>query len=285
MSLDVRTAYESASVRIHVVRCLPADHALGPVEHASGTQLVMPLRGVFVRHLGPSERVVADSCNALLFRDGEPYRVSHPAHAGDDCLVIEPAPEALTDVLEKRPFERTNTVLDARTIAERHMLCHRMDHGVATALEIEEIALGLMASAFTAFASPRAAVSRPGGRRSRHEEMVEATKITLASRPGEDWSLSVLAQRVASSPFRLARLFREIAGMPVHRYQMLARMSAAFDEVLASSREITEIGIDLGFSSHSHFTATFRRNFGVTPSELRRGAPAVAQSGKISTAG
>jgi AraC family transcriptional regulator len=114
--------------------------------------------------------------------------------------------------------------------------------------------------------------------------MVEATKIALAARPGEDWSLSVLAKRVASSPFGLSRLFREIAGMPVHRYHLLARLSAALDEVLASSREITEIGIGLGFSSHSHFTAAFRRAFGVTPSALRRGVPPAARLGKISTA-
>ena len=75
----------------------------------------------------------------------------------------------------------------------------------------------------------------------------------------------MLAKRVASSPFRLSRLFREIAGMPVHRYHLLARLSAALEEVLASSREITDIGIGLGFSSHSHFTAAFRRAFGVTP--------------------
>ena len=44
-----------------------------------------------------------------------------------------------------------------------------------------------------------------------------------------DWSLSELARRVASSPFRLAHLFRDIAGMPVHRYHLLARLSAALD--------------------------------------------------------
>ena len=284
LTLDIRIAHASASVRIDLVRCRPRDHACGPVEYGRGDRLVLPLRGVFVRHLGPRERVVADPCSALFFRYGEPYRVSHPAHAGDDCLVIEPAPEVLADALEEKPLERVHTVLDARTLAERRMLCHRLDRGLATPLEIEETALGLVGGTVAAFGEPRAAAPPAARRRSRHEEMVEATKIALAGRPGEDWSLSVLARRVASSPFRLARVFREIAGMPVHRYHLLARLSAALDEVLASSREITEIGIGLGFSSHSHFTATFRRAFGVTPSALRRGAPPAAQPGKISTA-
>ena len=284
MTLDIRTAHASALVKIQLVRCRPHDHACGPVEYGRGDLLVLPLRGVFVRHLGPRERVVGDPCNALFFRDGEPYRVSHPAHAGDDCLVIEPAREVLAEALEEKPLERAHTVLDTRTIAERRLLCHRLDRGLATPLEIEETALGLVAGALSAFGSPRFAAPRSGHRRSRHEEMVEATKIALAARPGEDWSLSALAKRVASSPFRLARLFREIAGMPVHRYHLNVRLSAALDEVFASSREITEIGIGLGFSSHSHFTAAFRRAFGVTPSALRRGAPLTARLGKISTA-
>ena len=84
--------------------------------------------------------------------------------------------------------------------------------------------------------------------------------------------LAALAQRVYSSPWHLARTFRELTGMSLHRYQLRARMAAALDEVLDSRRDLTTIGIALGFSSHSHFTACFRRNFGVTPSELRRRA-------------
>ena len=210
--------------------------------------------------------------------------MSHPAHSGDDCLVIEPGPEVFAEVLGEEPLERAHAVLDARAIAERRLLCHRLERGPATPLEIEERALALVAGTLSALASPRATAPPPGRRRSRHEEMVEATKIALAARPGENWSLGELAKRVASSPFRLARLFREIAGIPVHRYHLNARLSAALDEVLATSREITAIGIGLGFSSHSHFTATFRRAFGVTPSALRRGAPLAPRSGKISTA-
>jgi AraC-like DNA-binding protein len=284
LTLDIRTAHASATVKIDLVRCRPHDHGCGPVEYCRGDLLVLPLRGVFVRHLGPRERVVADPCNALFFRDAEPYRVSHPAHAGDECLVVEPAYEVLADALGQERLERTHTVLNTRAIAERRLLCHRMERDLATPLEIEDTALELVAATLAALGSPRAAASRPGRCRSRHEEMVEATKIALAARPGENWSLSALAARVASSPFRLARLFREIAGMPVHRYHLNARLSAALDEVLASTRDITEIGIGLGFSSHSHFTATFRRAFGVTPSALRRGAAPAPQLGKISTA-
>jgi len=72
--------------------------------------------------------------------------------------------------------------------------------------------------------------------------------------------------------------------VPLHRYQLRARMAAALDEVLDSRRDLTTIGIALGFSSHSHFTACFRASFGATPSAMRRGTR-TQQMRKILTAG
>ena len=34
--------------------------------------------------------------------------------------------------------------------------------------------------------------------------------------------------------------------------------------------DLTALALDLGFSSHSHFTAAFRRAFGRPPAEFRR---------------
>jgi AraC-like DNA-binding protein len=40
-------------------------------------------------------------------------------------------------------------------------------------------------------------------------------------------------------------------------------------EMLRDPRDISSIALDLGFTDHSHFTAAFRRRFGVTPSAYR----------------
>ena len=60
--------------------------------------------------------------------------------------------------------------------------------------------------------------------------------------------------------------------MPLHRYHLRARMAAALDEVLDSSRDLTTVGIALGFSSHSHFSAAFKQAYGQTPLEFQRSA-------------
>jgi AraC-like DNA-binding protein len=270
------TAHRSPSLQVHYVRCRPHDAACGPEEHASADLLVFPLRGVFVKHHASRSRVVADPCHALLFAAQRPYRVSHPLEGGDECLVLEPSPDTLAEL---RAAERDCVALDGPLIAQSRMLWHRLRWRTATALETEERALHLFAR------TVRAPMPRPRQPRlrSRSAEIVEATRVTLAARPGEPWSLTALAQRVHSSPWHLARTFRELAGAPLHRYQLLARMAAALDEVLNSRRDLTTIGIALGFSSHSHFTARFHASFGVTPSALRRGAR-IPQVRKILTA-
>jgi AraC family transcriptional regulator len=255
VALTSHTVHSGAALSIHRVHCCPADHACGPVEYAARDALALPLRGVFVKHLGPRERVVADSCHALFFRAGEAYRVSHPVAGGDECLVIEPSAELA--------FGGKAAPLDARLIAARELLRHRLERGLASSLEAEDSALAMLLE-IGSFEEP--AMVRP----KRQAEMVEATRITLAASPGENWTLGALAKRVHSSPFHLARSFRALAGVPLHRYQLRARMAAALREVLDTSRELTAIALDLGFSSHSHFTATFRRTFGAAPSALRK---------------
>jgi AraC-like DNA-binding protein len=274
--LTRETVHRSPSVQVHFVRCRPHDGACGPEEHAPADMLVFPLRGVFVKHHAARSRVVADPCHALLFAANRPYRVSHPLEGGDECLVLEPSPETLGAI---RPTELGCVPLEASLIAQSRLLLHRMQRRNASNLEAEESALHLFARTVRA-PVPR---SRQPGLRSRGAEMVEATRVTLAAYPGEAWSLAALAQRVHTSPWHLARTFREIAGAPLHRYQLRARMAAALGEVLDSRRDLTTIGIALGFSSHSHFTACFRASFGVTPSALRRGARA-QQIRKILTA-
>ena len=56
--------------------------------------------------------------------------------------------------------------------------------------------------------------------------------------------------------------------MPIHRYLVQLRLARALVE-LPHTNDLTMLALDLGFSSHSHFTAAFRRAFGSPPSVFR----------------
>jgi AraC-like DNA-binding protein len=95
-------------------------------------------------------------------------------------------------------------------------------------------------------------------------------KARLAADPAADVTLPALAREVAASPFHLARTFRAEAGVPVHQYLLRLRLNLALDRLADEpSTPLSTLALDLGFASHAHLTVTFRRVFGLAPSEAR----------------
>ena len=86
----------------------------------------------------------------------------------------------------------------------------------------------------------------------------------------EDISLSALARVVQLSPFHFARAFKQSFGMPPHRYHTSRRIERAKTLLGKAELSVTEIGLNLGFSETSSFTAAFRRFTGQTPTDYRR---------------
>jgi len=76
---------------------------------------------------------------------------------------------------------------------------------------------------------------------------------------------------VRGSPVYLTQIFHQVEGLPLYRYQLRLRLARALD-LLGEYDDLSSLGFDLGFSSHSHFTASFRRVYGRSPSEFRQTA-------------
>ena len=60
-------------------------------------------------------------------------------------------------------------------------------------------------------------------------------------------------------------------GAPLYRYQLRLRLARALD-LLGDHDDLTALGLELGFSSHSHFSAAFREAYGRSPSAFRQAA-------------
>jgi AraC family carnitine catabolism transcriptional activator len=79
-----------------------------------------------------------------------------------------------------------------------------------------------------------------------------------------------LADRFNMSRRTLERLFRKHVGDSVGRYYMRLRIDMARDFLFYSHMDVTSVAIACGFSSHSHFTSTFQKIIGITPTEFLR---------------
>jgi len=64
-------------------------------------------------------------------------------------------------------------------------------------------------------------------------------------------------------------VFQQVEGLPLYRYQLRLRLARALD-LLPQHDDLTALSLDLGFSSHSHFSAAFRQAYGRSPSQFRK---------------
>ena len=103
-----------------------------------------------------------------------------------------------------------------------------------------------------------------------HHELVHAARLFLARNFCDKVTLHDIARAIFSSPFHLAHVFRRETGGTLHSHLSRLRLCHALDQIADGTPDLTVLALDLGFSSHSHFTQAFRRQFGKPPSEVRR---------------
>lgn len=255
---------------IRDVSCAGRCRLPGSEEATEVLHLVFPYRGLFVRHIG-RDLAVAEANQVLFFNPGEGYRVSHPVAGGDasldivlsPALVDELAPRSLTRAGAPVMFREQRRRIDARAQRLVALLRHRLQRRAATPLEAESLVLALVHQSLQGGLS-----RRPGGTPGRRR-LVDRTKVLLASDPVRRWRLGELASAVGHSAAYLTQSFQAVEGLPLYRYHLRLRLVRAL-ELLPGSDDLTTMALDLGFSSHSHFTTAFRQAYGITPSAFRR---------------
>jgi AraC-like DNA-binding protein len=240
-------------------------------EFAEATCLVFPYRGVYVRHLGRSD-AVAEANQVLFFNHGEGYRISHPVEGGDACLSLaigeswlsELAPQDQVCDGDPLTFRQQRLRIDARTQALVAVLRHSLRNGVADTLQGETLLLTLVRRAVGGSTS-----SHPARRSLGRQKLVDRAKLVLSSDVGRRWTLADVAAEVRVSPVYLTQLFQQVEGMPLYRYQLRLRLSRAL-HLLERCNDLGALSLELGFSSHSHFTSAFRQVYERTPLDFQR---------------
>jgi AraC-like DNA-binding protein len=269
----VQSLLKTPTVTIWDVCCQGSRRQQSEEECAGATQLVFPYRGVYVRQLG-HDQAVAEANQVLLFNANEGYRVSHPVPGGDASLTLvisEPQLRELAPsltVLRDSPtpaFRGQRLRIDPRAQALVALLRHSLRENIAEPLEAESLALTLAQRAL----GPR--TTHAAGASAGRQRLVDRVKLVLASDLARRWTLAEIAAEVRGSPVYLTQVFQQVEGLPLYRYQLRLRLARALD-LLAQYDDLTALSMDLGFSSHSHFSAAFREAYGRSPSVFRQSA-------------
>ena len=82
-------------------------------------------------------------------------------------------------------------------------------------------------------------------------------------------SVREVARRAGVSPFHFIRQMEALFGCTPHQLRVRARLEAAKRELADGERSVTDVCMELGFSSLGSFSGAFRRRVGVSPSRFR----------------
>jgi AraC family transcriptional regulator len=237
-------------------------------DYSPDFQVCLPYQGAFVWHVGGDD-VVADPNRVLFVAGGEGFRLSQPVHGGYAELIVTMHPPLLGEILgvaeqhlTMHPlFRERSRSADLRLQRLGAECFHRSAREDWEGLAGEEWLVAFLRSSLAAppvDATISSATTRLLGR----------AKEYLAAHVSAPIRLSHVARAVGTSPAYLTTIFSRVEGAPLHRYLVQLRLARALIEV-PHADDLTALALDLGFSSHSHFTAAFRRAFGCTPSRFR----------------
>jgi AraC family transcriptional regulator len=278
-----RIVYDSGLILIGAFRCHPAHPSFQDTGPARNFCFVFPRTAVKIQH--EDEAAFVANPNVVTFYNaGQSYWRRAISPKGDHCDWFGVEPRVVRDVvrtLDRRADDRPERAFllsrgwaDSSTYLEQRSLLAEIAAGHIDALRIEETVMELVARVVHcsyANCAPRP----PAEVGSRQRDAIHHAETLLSGNPAERVTLQGLSSNVGLSPYHLCRLFRQVTGVKLHQYRLRFRLRAALSEVMESRRPLTDVALDTDFSSHSHFTESFRSEFGATPSQMRISRPAI----------
>lgn len=270
-----RVLHRTALTGVGAFRCPPSHPKFadsGPIRNHC---FVFPRTMSRIEH-DRGDRFIADPTVVSLYNAGQVYRRAMVSPEGDHCDYFVVAPTVLRDALAARQstaaegdgtalFRQAYVRSAPRLYAAQRTVFRRVRARAIDDLELESAVFQLLDAVLDAGAdvTPRALRGTPRARR-----QVDDVRRLLATEFSRPLSLTAIARAVQASPYHLSRAFRAATGQSIHQYRIQLRLRAALDR-LPGCQDLTALALDLGFSSHSHFSATFRRTFGYAPSAWR----------------
>jgi AraC family transcriptional regulator len=234
-----------------------------------------PTTSVVIHQTG-HEPVLANPNHVIFYRGGQRYRrVLHDGR-GDRCVFVDIHPELVRQLLNGAGLDQADLPFvhgpsDPQAYLRLRLAALALKEGRVDPLAVDETVYCALIRSVSASAAVHR--SRRSSARSRtdhdHHRLVENAKALLTERARKNDSLELLAREVHASEFHLARIFHDRTGFTLNRYRTHLRLRLALDRLLAEDASLATVAIELGFSSHSHFSDAFRTVFGAPPSEIR----------------
>jgi AraC family transcriptional regulator len=251
------------------VLCAGSRRASNIEDFSPDFQVAFPYRGVFIWHVG-QDAVVGDPNQILFVTGGEAYHATDPRPGGYAELIITPDITVLSELTEAAGFAPDEHPLfrarSCRVSPGLQRMCARLLHRASGENGLDPIAIEEEALAILRAALEIGPVRLPSSARTRR--LIARTREFLQAEFANRLALGDVAAAVGASAAYLTDVFTRYEGVSLMRYVTQLRLARALIE-LPEADDLTQLALDLGFSSHSHFTFAFRCAFDCTPSQFR----------------
>lgn len=226
--------------------------------------LVLPTPSLGVVLEGVKEVWLGDECQSLApgtvfaFPRGVPLDVVNLPDERSGiyeslCMTIPELPPGIAPLPGPRVIDSFSVTLTEDLVQS---ICH-----AATILSDPALKSGVAAVRLTELLMLLS--TDPVGRMVMAGTLTERARWTLASQPGDDWTVAALAQRLGVGASTLRRHL-DAEATPFRQLLAQARMKAAQDTIDRGGRVADAMAV-AGYSSRSHFTRAYRRAFDTTP--------------------
>lgn len=258
------------SIRLQQVRNNPANR------HAS-YQVLMPLQGRFALTHSTRPAAVVETGSLCLIDRTEPYEIVHGD--GFSAIGLE-LPRSVLETCLPQASRAGGTVLLPQTAPSRVLAGLLRAFSAEMALDQGDALPSTMARAVAGFVA--AAFAERGERTPRRDikSQLTAYRDYVESRLGDSDLRPLDLAREFKVSERYIRMVFQSSGEPLSDFLIRRRLERAAQMLRSrefAGQSVTDIALECGFSSTSHFGYRFRQRYGASPREYRR-----AQGGVLS---
>ena len=282
MASPSRLILDTGTVRVGRFHVHPSHPNFAREGQIHRHEFVFPRTSVWIEHPG-RRPFVADPTTVTFYNRDQPYRRRALSPEGDRCdwyavdaAVLGPLARALDPAIEdrpERPFRFTHGPVDAIAYARQRLVSHHVQaveppDPLFVEAEMIAVLVRLLRLAYARAGAGEVRLAPPP----EGVDLVERARTFALAHVDERLTLARFAAATGSTPFRLCHAFHAVTGGTLHAWLVRLRLQLSLERVAEPWSDLTTVALDLGFSSHSHFTAAFRKAFGLTPSAFRRAA-------------
>jgi len=100
--------------------------------------------------------------------------------------------------------------------------------------------------------------------------LLKAIKVTETNMTNFDFSVEDLAHNLNLSRTHLHRKLKSLTNQSATEFIRSIRLKKAVQLMKEGNHKVNEIGYIVGFNSHNYFTKSFKKQFGMSPSDFIR---------------